>query len=54
MVSVVWVLGSNISIGLYIQGMGQCCVFHIYNIVIGLDCGHKYLDMWSVLSYVLG
>ncbi|KAK2140491.1 hypothetical protein NP493_5746g00000 [Ridgeia piscesae] len=44
-----WVLGSNIVIGLYVLDMWSVCVFHMWvvrsNIVIGL----YVLDMWSVL-----
>ena len=58
-----WVVGSNIVIGLYSWTYGQCCVFSMWvvgsNIVIGvlpmwvvgsnIVIGLYSLDIWSVL-----
>ena len=44
-----WVVGSNIAIGVYYWTCGQCCVFSMWVVGSNIAIGVYVLDMWSVL-----
>ena len=44
-----WVVGSNIVIGLFVLECGQCCLLCMCMVCSNIVIGLSVLDVWSVL-----